>query len=157
MCSPVECQLRSLTNYFSDLLHDRLNEMLCLRAQSCLTLCDPMDCSLPGSSIHGIFQALVLEWVAFSFSRGSSWPRDQTQVSHIESNSFPSLFYGPVYDGNLISGSSVCSKSNLNIWKFSVHVLLKPSLENFEHYFAVRWVQLCSSLSILRHYLYFLF
>ena len=48
--------------------------------QSCLTLCDPMDCSLPGSSVHGIFQARVLEWVAISFSRGSSWPRYQTWV-----------------------------------------------------------------------------
>ena len=41
-------------------------------AQSCPTLCDPMDCSLPGSSVHGIFWAKVLEWVAISFSRGSS-------------------------------------------------------------------------------------
>ena len=41
-------------------------------AQSCPTLCDPMDCSLPGSSLHGILQARVLEWVAISFSRGSS-------------------------------------------------------------------------------------
>ena len=41
-------------------------------AQSCLTLCDPMDCSLPGSSIHGVFQARVLEWVAISSSKGSS-------------------------------------------------------------------------------------
>ena len=40
--------------------------------QSCLTLCDPMDCSLPGFSVHGIFQATVLEWIAISFSRGSS-------------------------------------------------------------------------------------
>ena len=47
---------------------------------SCLTLCDPMDCSLPGSSIHGIFQARVLDWAAISFSRGSSQPRDWTQV-----------------------------------------------------------------------------
>ena len=44
-------------------------------AQLCLTLCDPMDCSLPGSSIHGIFQARILEWIAISFSRGSSQPR----------------------------------------------------------------------------------
>ena len=51
-------------------------------AQSCPTLCDPMDCSLPGFSLHGILQARVLEWVAFSFSRGSSQSRDQTQVSH---------------------------------------------------------------------------
>ena len=46
------------------------------------TLCDLMDCSLSGSSVHGIFQARVLEWVAISFSRRSSQPRDQTQVSH---------------------------------------------------------------------------
>ena len=52
-------------------------------AQSCLTLCYTMDCSLPCSSIHGVFQARVLDWVAISFSRGSSWPRDQTRVSHI--------------------------------------------------------------------------
>ena len=47
-----------------------------------------MDCSLPGSSIHGIFQARVLEWVAIFFSRGSSQPRDQTQVSHIAGKHF---------------------------------------------------------------------
>ena len=57
-------------------------------AQSCPTLCDPMDCSLPGSSIHGIFQARVLEWVAISFSRGFSWPRDWTQVSCIAGRHF---------------------------------------------------------------------
>ena len=45
-------------------------------AQSCLTLCDPMDCSPPGSSVHGIFQARILEWVAIPFSGGSSGPRD---------------------------------------------------------------------------------
>ena len=52
-------------------------------AQSCLTLCNPMDCSLPGSSVRGIFQARILEWVAISFSRRSSQPRDRTQVSCI--------------------------------------------------------------------------
>ena len=50
--------------------------------------CDPMDCSLPGSSVHGILQARVLEWVAISFSRGSSRPRDQTQVSRIAGRFF---------------------------------------------------------------------
>ena len=53
---------------------------LCSDAQSCLSLCDPLDCSLPGSSLHGIFQARILEWVAISFSKGSSPPRDQTWV-----------------------------------------------------------------------------
>ena len=57
-------------------------------AQSCLTLCDPIDCSLPGSSAHGIFQARVLEWAAVSFSRRSSQPRDQTQVSCIAGRRF---------------------------------------------------------------------
>ena len=56
--------------------------------QSCLTLFDPMDCSLPHSSIHGIFQARVLEWVAISFSRGSSRPREWTQVSCIVGRRF---------------------------------------------------------------------
>ena len=57
-------------------------------AQLCLTLCNPMDCSLPGSSVHGIFQARVLKWVAISFSRRSSQPRDWTQVSCIVGRRF---------------------------------------------------------------------
>ena len=55
--------------------------LACMRArslQSCPTLCDPMDYSLPGSSVHGILQARIGEWVAIPFSRGSSPPRDQT-------------------------------------------------------------------------------
>ena len=52
--------------------------------QLCPSLC--MDCSLPNFSVHGIFQARVLEWVAISFSRGSSWPRDWTQVSYTVEN-----------------------------------------------------------------------
>ena len=64
--------------------------------QSCLTLCDPRDCSLPVCSVHGIFQARVLEWVAISFSRGSSQPRDWTLVSHIAGKYFiqkPQAFF----------------------------------------------------------------
>ena len=49
--------------------------------QLCLTLCDPMDCNPPGSSVHGILQARILKWVAIPFSRGSFQSRDQTQVS----------------------------------------------------------------------------
>ena len=68
----------------------------------------------------------------------------------LELSSFSML---PVGVDNLITGSSAFSKSSLNIWKFTVHVLLKPGLENFEHYFASceRRVQLCGSLSILWH------
>ena len=56
--------------------------------QSCPTLCNPMDCNLPHFSVHGIFQARVLEWVAISFPRGSSQPRDGTWVSHIVGRRF---------------------------------------------------------------------
>ena len=57
-------------------------------AQSCPPLCEPMNCSLLGTSVHGILQARVLEWVANSFSRGSSWHRDWTQVSCIAGRFF---------------------------------------------------------------------
>ena len=62
--------------------------MLCLVIQSCPTLCDPMDCSLPGSSVHGVLQARILEWVAMPSSRGSSQPKDWTQVSCIKGRFF---------------------------------------------------------------------
>ena len=60
----------------------QFNANICamLLLQSCPTLCDPMDCSLPGSSVHGILQARLLMWVAISSSRGSSWPGDGTHV-----------------------------------------------------------------------------
>ena len=54
-----------------------------LSAQSCPALCNPMDYSTPGSSVHAVFQARILEWVAISFSRQSFRPRDRTQVSSI--------------------------------------------------------------------------
>ena len=59
-----------------------------LVAQLCPTLCDSVDCSWAGSSVHGISQARILEWEAISFSRGSSWPRAQTQVSCIAGRFF---------------------------------------------------------------------
>ena len=54
-----------------------------LYVQSCLTLCNPIDCSPPGSSVHGILQARILGWVAIPFCKWSSWPRDRTWVSCI--------------------------------------------------------------------------
>ena len=64
--------------------------MYCVRlvAQSCPSLCDPVDSSPPGSTVHGILQARMLEWVAMPSSRGSSQPRDQTQVSLITGRFF---------------------------------------------------------------------
>ena len=60
-------------------------KMLCMHAnvlQSCSTLCEPMDCSPLGSSVHGILQTRILEWVAIPFSKGSSQPRDRTWLFH---------------------------------------------------------------------------
>ena len=61
--------------------------------------CDPMNYSLRVSSVHRIFQAWVLEWVAISFSRGSSWPRDQTQVSTLQARALPSEPLGKYIKG----------------------------------------------------------
>ena len=63
-------------------------QSVCLAAQSCPTLCDPIDCSPPGSFVQGILQARILDRVAMPSSRGSPQPRDQTQVSHIVGGSF---------------------------------------------------------------------
>ena len=72
--------------------------MKVLVAQLCLTLWDPMDCSPPGSSVHGILQARILDWLAISFSRGSSRPSDWTQVSCIAGDTLPLSHQGsPIY------------------------------------------------------------
>ena len=71
---------------------------------------------------------------------------------------FSCLFYNPADVDSLISSSFVFSKSSLNIWKFSVHILLKPRLENFEHYcWHVKRVQLCGCWNILFYFFFHLF
>ena len=76
-CSPPPPTL-SLLIFFLSLPHP-----VCSIPQSCPTLCDPMDCSLLASSVHGISQARILEWVAVSYSRHSSQPRDRTYISYV--------------------------------------------------------------------------
>ena len=66
---------------------------VCVNAQLCPTLCDLMDGSPPGSSVHIIFQARLLEWVAISYSRGSSWPRDRIWVAYISCTDIENLYY----------------------------------------------------------------
>ena len=72
MCFQIE------KHRLSGTLYKCISEWVSEVVQSCPTLCDPVDCSPPGSSVHGILQARVLEWVAMPPSRGSSWPRDWT-------------------------------------------------------------------------------
>ena len=81
-------------------------------AQSCPTLCGPMDCSLPGSSVHGIFQARILEWVAIFFPRGSSRPRDWTLVSRIAGFTIRPL-YRLSHQGSLRTHDYLTLKSRL--------------------------------------------
>ena len=90
-----------------------------LVSQSCLTLCDPVDCSLPGSTVHGVFQARILESVATSFSRESSQPSNRTQVSCIAGRFFILWASGEVWW--------------LDTYKESLHVYLmhKKSHLNF--------------------------
>ena len=76
--------------------------------QSYLTLCDPVDCSPPGSSVHGILQARILEWVAMP-SRRSSWPRDQTQVSQLQADSLP-------YEGKNLRERTPCHREVQNLY-----------------------------------------
>ena len=102
LCNPMNCSTQgfSVHHYLPEFAQLNNSNSMCIYnwyiflysgkwksesevAQSCPTLCDPMHCSLPGSSAHGIFQAGILEWVAISFSRGSSEPRNQTCVSCI--------------------------------------------------------------------------
>ena len=71
----------------------------CLVATSCPALFDPMDCSLPGSSVQGILQARILERVAMPSSRGSSQPRDQSQVSYTEGGFFTTQATREAYQG----------------------------------------------------------
>ena len=96
--------------------------LLCLVSQSCLTLCDPMDGSPPGSSVHGILQARILEWIAISFSRGSSQPRDRTRSPAFQVDSLPSEPPGKSKNTgmgslSLLQGILLTLKSNWNLLK----------------------------------------
>ena len=110
-----------------------------LVAQSCPTVCNPMDCSPPGSCVHEIFQARILEWVAISFSRGSSQPRDQTRVSCSAGRFFTNWATREVHDGistyiNILGHSAVC-----------VHLLCASTVQAWRiqtctgSYFTVVW------------------
>ena len=85
---------------------------LCMCTQSCLTLVDPIDCSLPGSSVHGLFQARILKQVVISLFRGSSWPGNQTRVScipcHWQVDSLPLCHLGSTIVELVLWGFCCC-------------------------------------------------
>ena len=102
----------------------RLSEV----TQSCLTLCDPMNCSLPGSLVHGIFQARILEWVTICFSRVSSQPRDRT--------------LGLLHRGQMLYHLSHQGSPNINVL-YNLKVLVTPVMSNS------LWPMDCSPPSVL--------
>ena len=101
------------------------NVLLGVCVQSCSTLWDPMDCSLPGFPVHGIFQARIMEWVAISFSRGSSQPRDRTQVSHTAGRHFTLWTTGEEYHRPYVTSNFLWSFLRLQA---SLVLFLAPSL-----------------------------
>ena len=106
-----------------------------LVAHSCLILRDPMDCSPPGSSVHGISQARVLAWVAIAFSRESYRPRNQTQVSHIDRQ----MLYCLSLQGKL-HGSKLLKYLLIYVWlSMSISLLL-----HFSEIFWKKMIRTCA-------------
>ena len=129
--------------------------------QLCPALCDPMDYSLSGSSVHGIFQARVLEWIAISFSRGSSQPRNRTRVSRIAGRRFtvwPTREYSNTAARYIVSTKSwvgICINMSLShqnvlstsiryvfVHRFIWHILLSThhSLDTLVHAYSYRYI-----------------
>ena len=103
-------------------------KMCVLVPQSCLTLCHLMDCSPPGSSAHGILQARILEWIAISSSRGSSWSRDQTQSPALQAYALLSELLGKpsfkkILSYNLVVQNLKQAKNSNNINQSNSYLL----------------------------------
>ena len=89
---------------------------MCSVAKSCPILCVPVDCSLPGFSVHRSFQARILKWVAISFFRGSSWPRDQTHFSRgVSCIGRHILYHWSMWEAHLLDAAAKSLQSCLTL------------------------------------------
>ena len=111
-----------------------------LATQSFPTLCEPMDCSLPGSYVHGILQARILEWVVIPFCRGNSLPRDQTQVSHTVGRFFTIW----------ATREAISDTIFVFLWITSLSVIISRSI----HVFANGIISFFSYGWVIFHYIY---
>ena len=124
--STRKCSIRKLWCWISDPINDCCC-CYCLVAKACLTLCDPMDWSLPGFFLHGISQARILEQVAISFSRGSSQPRDWTCISCISCIGRRILYHWVTGEALLITTPRIMNKSfPLNAGSVFTHFTFLP-------------------------------
>ena len=137
------CQRLDSDSRDQNLLSVLLSPFICVRAQSCLTLlCNPMDCTPPGSSNHRILQARILEWIAVSSSRGSSWPRDWTCVSCIARGfctAKPSGKLASVWVGKHLLHKPLLFNLSMNC--LPTLLSLKPSPPTSSFVFGWRWWQ----------------
>ena len=118
-----------------------------MHAQACSTLCRPTDCRPLGSSVHGIFQARLLEWVAISYSRGSSEPRDQTRVSRISCTSRQILYHcatgKPHHSREVKQWKSLsCVRLFVTPWAIQSMEFSRPPESNYSYH-------VCISFSVL--------
>ena len=95
----------------------RLTKKCYLCDQSCLTLCDPMDCSLPGSTVHGLLKARLLEWVAMPFCRRWSWSMDWTQLSCMAGRLFTGWATRGAWYIEHLWANQLTDFSNLHPWR----------------------------------------
>ena len=108
---------------------------VCIHVQSYSTLCDPMDYSLPSSSVHGIFQARLLEWVATHSFRGSSWPRDWTGISCV--SCITGRFFLPLSHGCL--SLVQCYFAVVDFTSGTLHGILRKKVCPLKLFYFLRW------------------
>ena len=97
-------------------------------SRSVVSLCDPTDCRVPGSPVHGIFQARILVWVAISFSRGSSWPRVQIHVSCIAGRFFTTSITKGAVCAKLLSCGQPCDPMDYRLPGSPVHGIFQARI-----------------------------
>ena len=138
-----------------------MNTCCCLVAESCTTLWDPVDCSPPGSYVHGVSQARILEWVTISFSRGSSLPRAQTCISCIGRQI---LYHWATWEGDwMLSGSwEVYTSVQMPKWGGFLQLNWKPVFEELKmslllwSYLTIKGLLLSLS-KMSHHFTFFIF
>ena len=123
-----------------EIWQDLLCVCMCSITQLCLSLCDPMDCSLPGSSVHGISQVRIQEWVAISFFKGFSQPRNRTYISCISCIGRWLLYHCTTWEAKIYYHISF---KWLNLPKSNLHTFFKkPELSWFKFFWtASLWLK----------------